>query len=173
MFQRFLVPRTAKLLLIVISLLALNSCGYTLVREKGVFNGEVTALAVPMFKNETFEAHSPGYFTEAFSKELASSGLFYINNETTDATLIGTVKQITVSPLTFNRAGVAAEKTVYALVALTLTKQGNEVRKYAFYDAEPYETADINLEDFNRRQALQTIAERMAKKLHSQVLFDY
>jgi hypothetical protein len=44
------------------------------------------------------------------------------------------------------------------------------VKTWTFGDAEVYDASIINLEDFNKRAALQRIAGRMARRFHAQLL---
>lgn len=162
-----------KLLLLLLPLLMLTACGYTLVRDKGIFGGEITSVSLPVFKNKTFEPHASGYFTDAFSREFASSGLLQINRPGADASLVGTITSISVTPGSLNIQGITIQKVATVYMNMVLTKQGNVVKTWSLGDSEPYLVNDVNLEDFNKRQALQRIADRMARRFHSQVLADY
>ena len=88
-------------------LLFLFGCGYDLVREKGEYNGAITSLSVPVFKNLSFEPQVPGFFTEAFSQELAASGLFDINRAGSDSVLQGTITNVTAQPTSLGTTGQA------------------------------------------------------------------
>jgi outer membrane lipopolysaccharide assembly protein LptE/RlpB len=165
--------RTFKLLPLLACLTLLSGCGYQLVKEKGIYGGEITSLSVPVFKNLSFEPQVSAFFTEAFSFELAGSGLFQINKAGADATLQGTINSVTAQPTSLATTGRAEQKVVTAMVSLTLTKEGNVMKTWTFGDAEPYDVPDINLEDFNRRAALQRIAARIARRFHSQLLAIY
>ena len=70
-------------------------------------------------------------------------------------------------------AGQTLQKTVTADISLTLTKEDKVVKTWAFGDSEVYDASSINLEDFNRRAALQRIAARIARRFHSQLLAVY
>ena len=165
--------KTLKLLPLLACLVLLSGCGYELIKEKGVYGGEVTSLNVPVFRNLSFEPQVPGFFTEAFSSELAASGLFEINKAGSDATLEGTITSIVSSPASLGATGQALQKVVTATIYLSLSKQGNVVKTWTFADAEAYDVPDINLEDFNKRAALQRIAGRIARRFHSQLLAIY
>jgi hypothetical protein len=151
----------------------LSGCGYELVREKGIYGGEIKSLNVPVFKNKSFEPQVPGFFTQAFSMELAASGLFQIGTSGADATLQGTIINVTTGPGALSAAGQSVQKTVAASISLTLTKQDKVVKTWAFTDSEVYDASSINLEDFNRRAALQRIAARIARRFHSQLYSVY
>jgi putative intracellular protease/amidase len=101
--------------------------------------------------------------------ELAASGLVQINTAGADATLQGTIASVTTGPGALSAAGQSVQKTVTAIVSLTLTKEDKVVKTWTFADAEVYDATSINLEDFNRRAALQRIAARMARRFHSQL----
>jgi outer membrane lipopolysaccharide assembly protein LptE/RlpB len=151
----------------------LSGCGYELVREKGIYGGQIMSLNIPVFTNRSFEPQVPGFFTEAFSMELAGSGLFQINTAAADATLQGAITSVTSGPAALSAAGQTLQKTVTAIVGLTLTKEDKVVKTWTFGDSEVYDASSINLEDFNNRAALQRIASRMARRFHSQLLAIY
>jgi outer membrane lipopolysaccharide assembly protein LptE/RlpB len=165
--------RKLKLLPLLVCLVLLSACGYELIKEKGIYGGAITSLSIPVFKNRSFEPQAPGFFTEAFSLELAASGLFEINKAGSDASLQGTITSITATPASLGSSGLAVQKIVTAMVNLTLTKQGNVVKTWTFSDAEVYDVPDVNLEDFNKRAALQRIAARIARRFRSQLVAIY
>lgn len=166
------MKRTACCALIGIFLL-LNGCGYQLVTGRGIYGGDITSIDVPVFKNRTYEPQVPGFFTDAFSRELASSGLFDLNRPGTDATLQGTVNRVFSSPSSISGQGLALEKVVTIDISLVLTREGNAIRNWNFVDAEAYQVNDINLEDFNKREAMQRIAARMSRRLLAQMMGVY
>jgi hypothetical protein len=162
-----------RLLGILLLFLIAAGCGYTMVQEKGVFQGEVVSLDVPVFKNSSFEPHVPGYFTDAFTRELVTSGLFDVNKEGSVNTLQGTIVTVYMVPTALSSQGIAVEKTVYANIALSLTKKdGKPIKSWMLSDSEAYRVEPINLEDFNKREALKRIAARIARRFSALVLTD-
>jgi hypothetical protein len=162
-----------RLLAVLLSFLFLVSCGYTMVREKGVFQGEVVALDVPVFKNQTFEPQVSQFFTEAFTKELVTSGLFDINKSGASSTLQGSIAVVRIVPTTLDKNGLAIEKTIFVTLNLGLSKKdGRSIRSWSFVDAEVYNVQDINLEDPNKREALIRIAGRMSRRFSAVILAD-
>ena len=163
--------------------LLLQACGYELVKGPGLSGpafsppgaptGEITSLSVPVFRNSTFEPQVPQFFTEAFSLELASSGLVKVNKPNADAVLQGTVTSVSASLAAMSGQGLAISKVVTAFISLTLTRDGKMVKAWSFGDSETYDASSINTEDFNKRAALVRIAERMARRFHSQLISGY
>jgi hypothetical protein len=153
--------------------MTLASCGYTIVQEKGIFRGEVVSLDVPVFKNQSFEPQVPQFFTEAFTRELVTSGLFDINYVDASNILKGTIATVRSIPTSLDKNGLAIEKTVFVTLNLGLSKKdGRSIKNWSLGDAEPYSVQDINLEDPNRREALKRIAARMARRFSAMVLAD-
>jgi len=166
-------PVRKRSLVMLLLFLLVAGCGYTLVQEKGVFQGEVVSLDVPVFKNNSLEPHVPGYFTEAFTRELVTSGLFDVNKGDAASALLGTIVTVRMVPTALSSQGIAVEKTVYANLTLALTKKdGKLIRNWSLADAEPYRVDDINLEDFNKREALKRIAARIARRFSALILTD-
>jgi outer membrane lipopolysaccharide assembly protein LptE/RlpB len=164
------VSRRILPLALVVLFLSLSACGYELVREHGISEGQVISVSIPVFKNKSYEPQVPGFFTEAFARELASSGLVDLNRSPSDGVLQGTIVSVTTTPSALSGSGLAVEKTVTVNTGLMLTKPDGNVRSWAFTDSEAYQVQDINLEDFNKRAALQRIAARMARRFHSQLV---
>jgi outer membrane lipopolysaccharide assembly protein LptE/RlpB len=151
----------------------LSGCGYELVREKGIYGGKITSIDIPVFANKTFEPQAPAFFTEAFSMELAGSGLLQINTAGADATLQGTITSVATGPGALSAVGQTVQKTVTAIIGLTLTKEDKVIKTWTLGDSEVYDASSVNLEDYNRRAALQRIAARIARRFHNQLLAVY
>ncbi|MDZ4122423.1 MAG: hypothetical protein U1C33_08370, partial [Candidatus Cloacimonadaceae bacterium] len=111
---------------IVISLFLLtimSGCGYELVRDKGIFGGEITTLSIPIFKNVTYEPHVSMYVSEAFTKELMGTGVFKLGREGADGYIEGIIKNIRILPNTLSKTGIIVEKKVFLDVELMLYRK--------------------------------------------------
>lgn len=154
--------------------LLVSACGYQLVKEKGIYGGDIKTVYVPVFKNATFEPHASLYVTDAFAKEMLSTGLFKISRENADGYVEGTIKEIKITPNVLNKDGLVIEKKLDINIEVALfLKNGSVVKRWYFSDSEPYRTEDINLEDYNKREALKTTSGRMARRFCSVILVEY
>ncbi|HBE44800.1 MAG TPA: hypothetical protein DDW17_04930 [Deltaproteobacteria bacterium] len=150
------------------------SCGYQLVQEKGLFGGDIKSLYVPVFKNRTYEPHASLYVTDAFTRELISTGLFNINRENSDGYIDGSIKAIKVDPATLDKDGVAVEKNITLDIELALTgKDGRLIKRWTLSDTEKYRVDNLAYEDYNKKEALRRISARMARRFCSILLVDY
>ena len=163
-----------KTFLIVFVMLILSCCGYQMVKEKGIFGGEISSIYVPLFKNKTYEPHSSGYVTDAFEKELIATGIFKLNKEDSDGYIQGTITRIRIIPSAMSALGVVVEKNIDMSIDLSLfNKTGAFIKKWTLTETEIYNTIDVSTEDYNKREALGRMAGRMARKFSSIVLIDY
>lgn len=150
------------------------SCGYQMVRERGIYGGDISSLDVPLFKNLTYEPHASFYATDAFSRELISTGLFKINTKDSDAYLTGTLTRIQIDPYTTDERGLVVEKQVTLDIEFALYKKdGTFLKKWALSDSEIYRVDNINAEDYNKRDAISRASQRMARRLTALLLVDY
>ena len=162
------------LLITVILTTLLFGCGYELVRDKGIFGGEITALAVPIFKNVTYEPHVSMYVSEAFTKELMGTGVFKLDRAGTDGYMEGTIKDIRILPNTLSKTGIVIEKKVFMDVELVLyRKNGTFIRRWALSDNEAYRADVPNYEEYNKKNAYGRISDRMARRFSAAILVNY
>lgn len=160
-------------LLMLLPLVTLCGCGYTIVQGTGIMGGEVVRLDVPVFKNKSFEPLVPEFFTEAFTRELVLSGLFEVNKGKSDSVLDGAIVNVRTVPTVLNKDGIATEKTVYVDLGLVLNKKdGTFIKSWGLGDAETYRCEPINFEDFNKREALKRVAARLARRYSALILTD-
>jgi hypothetical protein len=167
--------KSIKYLLITIILATLLiGCGYELVRDKGIFGGEITTLAVPIFKNVTYEPHVSMYVSEAFTKELMGTGVFKLDRAGTDGYMEGTIKDIRILPNTLSKTGIVVEKKVFMDVELVLyRKNGTFIRRWVLSDNEVYRADVPNYEEYNKKNAYGRISDRMARRFSAAILVNY
>jgi hypothetical protein len=160
--------------LVILALFISSSCGYQLISEKGIYGGEISSVYVPIFKNKTFEPHASLYVTDAFTKELLSIGLFQVNKDDSDGYIEGTIRSVLITPSTMSGVGLVVEKSIRVDVDLSLFKgNGAFIKRWSLFETEIYRTDDVNSEDYNKRDALTRLSERMARKFTSVMLMDY
>jgi hypothetical protein len=163
-----------KAYLIVFIMLMLSCCGYQMVKEKGIFGGEISSIYIPLFKNKTYEPHASGYVTDAFAKELVATGLFKLNKEGSDGYIQGNINKIRIIPSAMSAQGIVVEKSIDMTIDLSLfNKTGAFIKKWTLSETEIYNVSDVNSEDYNKREALRRMSGRMARKFSSMALIDY
>jgi outer membrane lipopolysaccharide assembly protein LptE/RlpB len=170
--QRFV--RTFARLCALILVLVLASCGYQLVKDKGIYSGEITSLSVPVFKNKSFEAHAARFATEAFTRELLNSGLFQVNKPNAEAYLEGIVKNVRTLPYTVSKVGLVNEKRIDVIVELSLFRQnGSLIKHWLLTDWDTFRVENPDYEEFNKEDALRRVSNRLARRFAAALLMEY
>ncbi len=162
------------LLIFVIFASLVSGCGYELVRDKGIFGGEITTVSVPIFKNPTYEPHVSKYVSQAFTKELMGTGVFKLDRGGTDGYFEGMIKDIRTIPNTLGKTGIVTEKKIYMDLELILyRKNGTLIRRWALSDSQVYRADVPNYEEYNKRAAYEKLSERMARRFSAAILVNY
>jgi hypothetical protein len=169
------VVKIAKPICIFLFLLTIVSgCGYELVRDKGIFGGDITTVSVPIFKNVTYEPHVSMYVSEAFTKELMGTGVFRLDKAGTDGYIEGAIRDIRIVPNTLSKTGVVSEKKMFMDLELVLYRQnGTFLRRWVLSDNEVYRADVPNYEEYNKRTAYRKLSERMARRFSAAILVNY
>ena len=163
-----------KLLLLIPLVFLFCSCGYQLVREKGIYGGDISSIYISIFKNQTYEPHIAQYVTDAFSKELLTTGLFTVNKEGSDGYMQGTIMKITTQPYTLSITGITIEKTVTVDVDMALyRKNGNFIKRWPLSESETYRVDIISYEEYNKQDAIKRLSARMARRFSAVLFVDY
>jgi outer membrane lipopolysaccharide assembly protein LptE/RlpB len=160
--------------LIITLALLLFSCGYQLVRDKGIYGGDISSVYISIFKNMTYEPHISQYVTVAFSKELLSTGIFTVNKESSDGYMQGTILKITTQPASLSITGITIEKTVTLDVDMALYKQnGTFIKRWSLSDSETYRVDNANFEEYNKTDAIKRLSATMARRFSAVLFVDY
>jgi hypothetical protein len=127
-----------------------------------------------VFKNKTYEPHASSYFTDAFTKELISMGIFQINRENSDAYIEGIIKQVGLQPYTIDKYGIVDERRVVINLEVALFRQnGGLIKRWKFSDYETYRSDNLGYAEFNKQDALKKVSERIARRFSAALLTEY
>lgn len=158
----------------VIALLVLGACGYQLIGGKGIYGGDISSIYVSVFQNLTYEPHISQPVTESFSRELVSTGLFTLNEQSADGYLKGEITDVKTAASSLDATGVVIEKSVTVTVRIVLyEKNGKLVKGFGLSDSEIYRVEFAGAEEYNRREAIRRLSARMARRFSSQLLLEY
>jgi hypothetical protein len=109
--------RVARLLLLVLASVALQSCGYALVGRGNALPTYIQSIGVPQLINHSTTPEIDQAMTEAVRVELQGKGRYRVQPDGSgvDAVLTGTVTGVTLQPIAFNEN---RQVTSYAIVVL-------------------------------------------------------
>lgn len=159
---------------ILLSLL-LSGCGYRLANTVNPLLDGYSSIAIPYFKNKTFEAEAVSIFTHAFVDEFVESRrLKVVPLDAADLVLYGTVKKLSEETVAYNYDDKALEYRIKVSLELSLEDKatGRVIwkRKNLSHDEE-YLTGDrVVVSETTKRKSLVLLAEDLAERAHDSIL---
>jgi len=133
----------------------------------------VRSIAVPNFKNVTYEPRISVQITDAVIKRLQTEGsIKVVGEEAADATLTGTITEWRRSPLRYDRHNVLVtseyQLVIYATAILTDNRTGKRLVEGNFTGT----TAYLFFDDLAQaeRQAFSLAADDLARRITDRIL---
>jgi outer membrane lipopolysaccharide assembly protein LptE/RlpB len=160
---------------IPVMLLAATGCGYHLAgRDNPLLDG-INTIAVPYFRNDSFEAGAEAVFTRAFADEfIQSKRLRVVSIDAADVILRGTIKTVREEIISYNKNDKAMEYRVYVTLDLALEKRDTgEVlwkRKRLKHSEEYQVSNDIMVTESDKKVALEKVAKDLAKRAEESII---
>jgi len=160
---------------IIILFFLLPGCGYHLASSVNPMLDNYTSIAIPYFKNKTFEAEAVTIFTHAFVDEFVESQRLKVETlDTADLVLYGTVKKLDEETVAYNSDDKALEYRVRVTLTLSLEEKATGrvlwKRKNLIHDEE-YLTGDrVIVSETTKRKSLVLLAEDLAERAHDSIL---
>jgi outer membrane lipopolysaccharide assembly protein LptE/RlpB len=155
--------------------LAAAGCGYHLARRGTELPADVGTLAVPVFKNETYEPGVEDLVTDALVREFERHRwVRIVPAAEADAVLTGVLKDFVTVPIAFATKDYAVEFRARARCKVQVRSRAGKVLwedKDVAVDAEYEATPDIFASETNKRRAIARLAADLAEEVHDR-LFD-
>ena len=162
------------LMILILFALAPVGCGYRMGGGPPLY-AQIRTIAIPVFKNATFEPGIEIPVTSAIKEAFVRDGRWRVVDDpkTADAKIIGLVKTFGATPLSFSVSRVVTQYRVSVTVEMTLVERGTEkiLWREGGIDghAEYFLTSDIaqsrSSEDRAIREASGMLAEGTAARI--------
>jgi hypothetical protein len=167
-------------LVVLAAALALLGCsylGYKVIDPRAVFGPEVKGIFLQMLENRTSEVGLEATLADAFQEEFARRGLLrpVYDEEDPRANLVltGNIVSATVEPTAFSSVALSLEDRVDVIFSVTVQRadsgllvlEGREIR----FSERFLGSADPQVYESNKEQALRRGAARAASQLHDEL----
>jgi hypothetical protein len=159
--------------------MACAGCGYHRARLDNPLLAHVKTIAIPYFKNKTFEPEAEKIFTNAFMNEfIESRKLQMAGPNDADVILYGTVRSLKQSSLAYSSDDKALEYIIQMVVDLQLEERttGKVLwkRKGMRHGEDfPVFSDDVQASEASKRIALQKIAADLAERVHDSMMMGF
>jgi outer membrane lipopolysaccharide assembly protein LptE/RlpB len=155
--------------------LAAAGCGYHLAGRDNPMLAGINTIAVPYFKNETFEAGIESVFTRAFADEfIQSKRLQVVSIDAADVILRGAVKTVREEIISYNKNDKAMEYRIYVTLDLALEKRDTgEIlwKRKRLRHSEEYQVAnDIMVTESDKKVAMEKVAKDLARRVEESII---
>jgi outer membrane lipopolysaccharide assembly protein LptE/RlpB len=158
-------------------LFLLMGCGYQMVGKETHVPAGLASIAIPTFKNVTFEPGIEVPFTQGFLKELILDRRVKVVDRTdADSILEGVVMTFNIFAVSFDKSGFVLEYQIAVLLNLTLKKRTGEV---LWEEKNLSETlwfrasSDALTNEANKAAALQRIGRLIAERLRNRFFYNF
>jgi outer membrane lipopolysaccharide assembly protein LptE/RlpB len=171
------VRHMKKVLFLIGCLILLWGCGYKMVGKETHVPAGLTSIAIPTFKNKTFEPGIEIPFTQGFLREFIQEQRTKVKDrETADAYLEGVINSFKIHSVSFDRAGLALEYQVTVVIDLTMKKRTGEtlwtektLSETRWFRA----SSNVLINEANRAAAIQQIGKFVAERMRNRVFYDF
>ncbi|MCP4716628.1 MAG: LptE family protein, partial [Deltaproteobacteria bacterium] len=155
-----------------------SGCGYRLATPDGPLLDTVSTIAVPYFKNKTFEPGAEALFTAAFVNEfIESRRIGVVSAQEADAVLRGTIVKLVDDAIAYNSDDKAQHYRVHVILDVTVEdrRSGKMLwqRKGLQHSEEFPVSGNIVFSEAAKREALKTLADDLAERVHDSIMHGF
>jgi hypothetical protein len=161
----------------IFCLVLLVACGYQMVgRETHVPPG-LNSIAIPVFKNQTFEPGIEVQFTQAFLNEfILDRRLKVVSRAEADSILEGVIKYFATYSVAYDKSGFVSQYQIGVSVDLTLRDRTGKVLwvQPDFYESQWFRASSSGLiNDAAKQAAIQKTGKVMAERIRDRFFYNF
>jgi len=167
----------SKKLLPIVCVVLLMGCGYQMVGKETHIPPGLNSIAIPTFKNLTFEPGIEVQFTQGFLRDfILDRRVKVVDREEADSILEGAVLAFNIFSVSYDRSGFVLEYQINVLLSLTLKKRTGEVlwqEKGLSENLWFRASSDVLINEANKAAAIQRIGRLMAERVRNRFFYNF
>ena len=179
--KRFRTPHSAfrnylKVLLILCMMLIM-ACGYQMVGKETHVPSGLNSIAIPTFKNQTFEPGIEVPFTQAFLREfIQDRRVKVVDQMQADSVLEGIIRSFSISSVSYDKSGFVMEYKTIVVLDLSLKKRTGEV---LWEEKNISETrwfrasSNVLTHEANKTAAIQQVGGFVAERIRNRFFYNF
>jgi hypothetical protein len=163
-----------KAFITIVFILFIQSCGYNFVGMGSALPPDIKKVAIPIFLNQTAETKIENIMTELLIREFnRSRRLQVVLEKDADAIIFGTVKAITISPISYSPARIVIENRLTLYLDVVMKRKGSEEILWrdsnlsGYYDYPV--VSDLTISEKNKEEAILKAAEVLSQRIHNRI----
>ena len=172
-----LLNRTRILTITFLCIFLLLGCGYQMVGKETHVPPGLNSLAIPTFKNLTFEPGIEVPFTQAFLREfIQDRRVNVVDRAEADSVLEGSITYFTMSSVSYNISGFVAEYATNVVLDLALKNRTGKVlwEEKGFSETRWFRaSSQVLTNEANKQAAIQETGRFVAERLRSRFFYNF
>lgn len=161
----------------ILCVLLVTSCGYQMVGKETHVPPGLNSIAIPTFKNETFEPGIEIILTQAILREfIQDRRVNVVGRAEASCVLEGTVKFFTISSVSFDKSGFALEYQTHVALNLALKDRTGKVlwQENDFTERTWFRASSSGLiNEANKQAAIQEAASLIAGRIRNRFFYNF
>ncbi len=161
----------------IICVVLLSSCGYQMVGKETHVPPGLNSIAIPTFKNQTFEPGIEIPFTQAFLREfIQDKRINVVGRSEASCALEGIVKFFTIYSVSYDRSGFTLEYQAYVTLDITLKDRTGKVlwQEKDFTERTWFRASSSGLiNEANKQAAIQEAAGLIAGRIRNRFFYNF
>ncbi len=152
-------------------------CGYQMVGKETHVPPGLNSVAIPTFKNQTFEPGIEVPFTQAFLREfIQDRRVNVVDRAEADSVLEGVIKYFRIYSVSYDKSGLVMEYQTDITLDLTLKKRTGEVlwEEKGFSETRWFRaSSNVLTNETNKAAALQQIGRFLAERIRNRFFYNF
>ena len=153
------------------------ACGYQMVGKETHVPPGLSSVAIPTFKNQTFEPGIEVQLTQGFLRELIQDRrVKVVGRGEADSILEGVIKSFNIYAVSYDRSGLVLEYRTDVVLDLTLKKRTGEIlweqnnlSETRWYRA----SSNVLVSESNRTAAIEQLGRFVAERLRNRFFHNF
>jgi outer membrane lipopolysaccharide assembly protein LptE/RlpB len=180
--RRFRTPQTAfrnyVKVLLILCMMSLAGCGYRMVGKETHVPPGLNSVAIPTFKNRTFEPGIEVPFTQAFLNEfILDRRVNVVHRAEADSLLEGIITDFKIYSVSYDRSGLVLVYQTTVTLDLTLKDRTGKVlwEQKDFSETTWFRasSSSILINEANKRAAIQETGRLVAGRLRNRFFYNF
>lgn len=161
----------------IICLVVLAACGYRMVGKETHVPPGLSSVAVPTFKNRTYEPGIEVPFTQAFLKEfILDRRVNVVDRAQADSLLEGIITDFRIYSVSYDRSGFVLEYQTSVMLDLTLKDRTGKVlwEEKNFSETQWFRaSSSVLTNEASKAAAIQKIGGLVAERLRNRFFYNF
>ncbi len=163
--------------LLILCMMPLAACGYRMVGKETHVPPGLNSVAVPTFKNRTYEPGIEVPFTQAFLKEfILDRRVNVVDRTKADSILEGFITDFRIYSVSYDRSGLVLEYQARVILDLTLKDRTGRVlwEEKNFSETQWFRaSSNVLTNETNKAAAIQKIGRLVAERLRNRFFYNF